>query len=139
MAAAAVGDLPRHDIFFEKFSQSEVITSPSGEKGYAWKLTSTERAHIAEILDVDASQVTIERNIMSHEREECCGCGKYMGLDDMVHNAKYGSVHSSSFMLEVLQNGNKSESPALVIYCSRCTMQYENVPWWSESGGDEWR
>ncbi|KAE8150390.1 RBP protein [Aspergillus avenaceus] len=133
MAAATVADLPRHNIAFEKPPKSEPITFSTGESGYAWELTPTERAHIAEMLNVDISEVTIDKNFMSHEREECRGCGKYMGLDDMVHNAQYGGVHGTAFMLDVLQNGNKNQSPAHVIYCSRCTTQFGIIPWWMES------
>jgi hypothetical protein len=71
---------------------------------------------------------------MSHEREECRACGKHMGLDDMVHNAKYGSVHGVAFMLDVLQNGSRNESPAHVIFCSRCTTQFEKKPFWHNGG-----
>ncbi|KAJ0417934.1 RBP protein [Aspergillus carlsbadensis] len=130
MASAVATELPRHDLPFEKPRPSEVIISPSGEKGYAWELTPSERSHIAEMLNVDVSEITITRNLMSAEREECRSCGKHMGLDDLVHNAKYSGVHGIAFMLDVLRNGNKNESPGHVVFCSRCTTRFDNVTYW---------
>jgi hypothetical protein len=39
-----------------------------------------------------------------------------MGLDEMVHNAKYGAAHGTAFMLDVFQNGARNECPAHDIY-----------------------
>ncbi|KAL3486702.1 RBP protein [Aspergillus germanicus] len=122
MGSAVVLDLPRHDLPFEKPPQSEVITLSSGETAYAWELTPSERSHIAEMLNVE--------NFMSHDREECRTCSKHMGLDDMVHNAKYAGVHGTAFILDVFRNGNKNESPAHAIFCSRCTSRFRNALAW---------
>jgi hypothetical protein len=62
MASAAAADLlPRHVLPFEESPRSELITLPEGEKAYAWKLTPSERSHIAEILNVD-SKVSFEHS-----------------------------------------------------------------------------
>jgi hypothetical protein len=61
MASAAAADLlPRHVLPFEKPPQSELITLSEGEKAYGWKLTPSERSHVAEMLNVD-SKASFER------------------------------------------------------------------------------
>jgi hypothetical protein len=71
---------------------------------------------------------------MSHEREECRCCGKHMGLDDLVHNAKYGCVHSSVFYTECSSDWPKEKKrPARVTFCSPYTPQLERNLWWMES------
>lgn len=67
---------------------------------------------------------------MAQERSVCGGCGKHSGLDDLVHNALHAGIHSAPFMVDVLVNGPKGQSPAHDLVCSRCTTKYEGRFWW---------
>ncbi len=71
---------------------------------------------------------------MNRERSKCNGCGKQSGLDDLVHNALYSGIHSGPFMVDVLTNGPKGQSPAHDLVCSRCTTKHEGSFEWADSG-----
>ncbi|KAG6986666.1 hypothetical protein G7Y79_00074g098630 [Physcia stellaris] len=136
---------------------SEVVDGAGDNLGYRWLLTSKERAHIAGLLNcagmysslspcpVDlppsypSSQhlddITLRGNIMNRERSVCKGCGKHSGLDDLVHNALYLNIHTPTFMLDVLQNGPKNDSPAHWILCSGCGVRHEEQMGWALGGG----
>ncbi|KAK4232698.1 hypothetical protein C8A03DRAFT_39709, partial [Achaetomium macrosporum] len=80
---------------------------------YGWILTDTERAHISDMLDVDISELTLRDNITNSSAPSTVdrGCGKYTGLDDLVHNASYAGIHSAAFIVNVLVNGPGRPSP----------------------------
>ncbi|KAG9029086.1 hypothetical protein FRB95_005735 [Tulasnella sp. JGI-2019a] len=98
---------------------------------YRWILTDVERTHIASLLDIDASEITNEGNTMHQDRAQCT-CGKYSGLDDLIHNALNLGVHCRSFMLDVLINGPQGSSPAHDLSCSHCGQMYAGKFWWYE-------
>ncbi|KAL4885620.1 RBP protein [Aspergillus karnatakaensis] len=123
--------LPAHDLPMDVPSPSEVITSEDGDKAYRWLLTETERAHIAEMLGVPASEITRTGNLMMEDREVCSCCGKHSGLDDLVHNAFYIGIHNKDFMLDILNNGPTGPSPGHSLYCSRCTSKFQMVAIWA--------
>ncbi|KAF4241737.1 hypothetical protein CNMCM8980_002261 [Aspergillus fumigatiaffinis] len=99
-------------------------------KGYCWIMTATERAHIAQMLMVDISELSIRGNIMLQDRGVCSCCGKHTGLDDMVHNAMFAGVHTQEFMLNILKTGPTGPSPAHSIICSRCGTKHEGDYMW---------
>jgi len=45
--------LPIHARAFDKPAPSEMVTGLNGAKAYRWVLTESERAHIAEMLNID--------------------------------------------------------------------------------------
>ncbi|KAG8852022.1 hypothetical protein FRB96_008940 [Tulasnella sp. 330] len=102
---------------------------------YRWILTPVERAHIASLLNVDASIITNEGNTMAQDRVCCKSCGKYSGLDDLIHNALSTGVHCKEFMLDVLTNGTQAKSPAHSLSCSNCGKNYEGSFWWEDDMG----
>ncbi|KAG8864199.1 hypothetical protein FRB96_006020 [Tulasnella sp. 330] len=108
------------------------------EVAYRWILTPVERTHIASLLDVDASAITTEGNIMVGDRVCCKSCGKRSGLDDLVHNALSIGVHCKDFMLDVLINGPKADSPAHPLSCSTCGETYEELFLWAGHPNDPW-
>ncbi|KAL4898862.1 hypothetical protein BDW74DRAFT_184286 [Aspergillus multicolor] len=129
MATASV--LPVHNLLMDTPRPSEPVTASNGEQAYRWLLTETERAHIADMLDVQESEISLSGNIMVQDREVCSGCGKHSGLDDLVHNAYHLGIHNKDFMLNILTNGPKSESPAHDVHCSRCSNRYETRFRWA--------
>ncbi|PKX96287.1 RBP protein [Aspergillus novofumigatus IBT 16806] len=98
--------------------------------GYRWILTPTERSHIAAMLNCDTSDIALNGNIMAQDRQVCKGCGKFSGLDDLVHNAKHLAVHSPTFMLDILKNGPKNGSPPHALSCSSCGVMYDGEFSW---------
>lgn len=53
MATAGVAvPLPAHDRFMEEPAKSKVVLGDNGTKGFVWKVTDTERSHMAEMLNV---------------------------------------------------------------------------------------
>lgn len=70
---------------------------------------------------------------MSRDRQTCQTCGKHSGLDDLVHSAMTTGVHSTNFMLDILQNGPRpgAESAPHCIICSNCGDQFGDDPNWS--------
>ncbi|KAF8451469.1 hypothetical protein BDZ91DRAFT_686919 [Kalaharituber pfeilii] len=98
---------------------------------HKWLLTGEELAHIAELLNVDSSALNInEGNIMNRERAACNSCGKFSGLDDLVHNALARGIHTPNFIIDVLQNGPQNQSPGHEIQCSKCgEMFYGSFRW----------
>ncbi|GKZ27364.1 hypothetical protein AbraIFM66951_004822 [Aspergillus brasiliensis] len=160
--AVSTAHLPSHDVVTGRPPSSETKVLPSGRISYIWMLSDTERSHIAQMLNVDsketlaktkinnivtysfgtASEITLSGTYMKQDREICRTCGKYMGLDDLVHNAKYGSVHSPDFMLDILRNGPKSgETFPHIVFCSRCTTQFQALAWWDDpqNPGQVWK
>ncbi|KAK8142647.1 hypothetical protein G3M48_008448 [Beauveria asiatica] len=129
-------NLPAHTLAMDEPSPSEVVKNSEGDMNYRWIMTDTERAHIANMLDVDASIFSIRGNIMNQERSVCGGCGKHSGLDDLVHNAFYAGIHSAPFMVDVLVNGPKGPSPPHDLVCSRCITKHEGLFGWP--GGFNW-
>ncbi|KAB8217653.1 hypothetical protein BDV33DRAFT_206160 [Aspergillus novoparasiticus] len=83
-------------------------------------MTSQERAHIAGSLDIDESTIPRRGNVMMRERAVCTSCGKHSGLDDLVHSALDCGIHGRTYMLDILQNGAKENSPKHYITCSGC-------------------
>ncbi|KAJ4151586.1 hypothetical protein LMH87_012276 [Akanthomyces muscarius] len=130
MAAAVSVPLPAHALAMDVPRKSELIVSELGDQGYCWVLTDTERAHIATMLETDVSEINLRGNVMDKERFACESCGKHSGLDDLVHNALYGGVHSIPFMLGVLVDGPHGESPAHELVCSRCTTKHKHSARW---------
>ncbi|KAG8978757.1 hypothetical protein FRB94_003039 [Tulasnella sp. JGI-2019a] len=100
--------------------------------GYRWILTDVERTHIASLLNIEESEITKEGNIMGQDRAQCT-CGKYSGLDDLVHNALNLGVHCKNFMLNVLTNGPQGPSPAHDLSCSNCGEMYAGKFFWVPS------
>ncbi|KAF3316699.1 hypothetical protein TWF173_001363 [Orbilia oligospora] len=99
--------------------------------GVRWLLTDEERTSIATLLDVEESTIShISGNIMNRARATCTSCGKYSGLDDMVHNAVEAGIHSNAFVLNVLVNGPHSKSPDHGLKCLRCDSEYEGLFGW---------
>lgn len=70
---------------------------------------------------------------MRQERACCKSCGKYSGLDDLVHNALSIGVHCKDFMLDVLINGPQAESPAHALSCSSCGETFDGWFEWAGS------
>ncbi|KAK6823792.1 hypothetical protein RU639_006262 [Aspergillus parasiticus] len=105
---------------FETPIPSEVVSIPDGTNGYRWIMTSQERAHIAGLLDTDESAIPRGGNVMMRERAVCTSCGKHSGLDDLVHSALDRGIHGRTYMLDILQNGAKENSPKHYITCSGC-------------------
>ncbi|KAF8465519.1 hypothetical protein BDZ91DRAFT_658975 [Kalaharituber pfeilii] len=101
---------------------------------HKWLLTDEELAHIAEMLNVDSSAITNEGNIMNRERAACKSCGKFSGLDDLVHNALARGIHTPEFMVHVLQNGPRNQSPGHEIQCSRCGEMFDGTFFWRIHG-----
>ncbi|RAL12655.1 RBP protein [Aspergillus homomorphus CBS 101889] len=129
--------LPLHQLPLETPSPSEVLDLHSGATGYRWILSDTERGHIADMLDVENKDLlTVRGNRMMQGRAICMGCGKHSGLDDLVHNALYAGIHGRDFMLDVLLNGAKNDSPGHEIVCSGCGTVHEGLFWWIPS--DPW-
>ncbi|EJP65754.1 RBP protein [Beauveria bassiana ARSEF 2860] len=121
-------NVPRHHLSMdEPLLVSEIVTANNGGKAYHWALTDTERAHIANLLNVDATELAVKGTIMNRERSTCNGCGKQSGLDDLVHNALHAGIHSAPFMANVLANGPKGpeEIPPHELTCSRCATKHE--------------
>ncbi|KAK3896670.1 hypothetical protein C8A05DRAFT_20405 [Staphylotrichum tortipilum] len=109
---------------------SKVVKVSNGKIGYSWILTDTERAHISDMLGIDASQLELQGYTMAQERSICRGCGKHSGLDDLVHNALFAGNHSAAFIVDVLINGPKGPSAPHDVVCSRCTTRYEDPFIW---------
>ncbi|PYH44063.1 RBP protein [Aspergillus saccharolyticus JOP 1030-1] len=123
--------LPLHPQPIETPSPSEILLLPSGEKGYHWVLSDAERNHIATMLAVeDTHRLTLRGTRMMQDRAICAGCGKHSGLDDLVHNALYGGVHTTQFMLDVLVHGPKANSPGHQIICSGCGRVHDGLFYW---------
>ncbi|KAI9778294.1 MAG: hypothetical protein M1835_004971 [Candelina submexicana] len=114
--AATLNDLP--------------LTERVGTDGYRWLMTDKERNHIASLLKTDTSAISLRGNIMGQERKVCKSCGKHSGLDDLVHNALSLGIHSKAFMLDVLQNGPKQNSPEHELQCSTCGEMFEGMVGW---------
>ncbi|KAF8461493.1 hypothetical protein BDZ91DRAFT_699495 [Kalaharituber pfeilii] len=102
--------------------------------GHKWLLTGEELAHIAEMLNVDSSTIIIQGNIMNRERDACKSCGKFSGLDDLVHNALARGIHTPKFIVDVLQNGPKNNSPGHEIQCSKCGEMFDGSFSWRAFG-----
>ncbi|GIJ87966.1 hypothetical protein Asppvi_006882 [Aspergillus pseudoviridinutans] len=133
----ALSDLPVHPLAMETPSPSKVITDDDGKNWYNWELTETERAHIASMLETTVP-ITRRANIMNCEREQCHNCGKHSGLDDLVHNALYGGIHSKEFMFDVLQNGPKGPSPKHSLVCSGCGNLHNGAFFWPPHWNTFW-
>ena len=52
--------------------------------------------HKAEFL-FQATKLEMRGNLMGTERTQCQGCGKFSGLDDIVHNALEQGIHNVDF------------------------------------------
>ncbi|GIJ85069.1 hypothetical protein Asppvi_003924 [Aspergillus pseudoviridinutans] len=48
----AITQLPTHPLPLEKPSPSKIITDNAGKDSYTWKLTESERSHIADMLNI---------------------------------------------------------------------------------------
>ncbi|KAF8462134.1 hypothetical protein BDZ91DRAFT_662563 [Kalaharituber pfeilii] len=103
---------------------------------HKWLLTGEELSHIAEMLNVDSSVIIKEGNIMNRERTACKSCGKFSGLDDLVHNALALGIHTPKFILHVLQNEPQNQSPGHEIQCSKCGEIFDGSFWWIP--GSDW-
>ncbi|KAF7590131.1 hypothetical protein BBP40_003244 [Aspergillus hancockii] len=101
--------------------------------GYRWVLSDAERAHITSMLKTNTETITLHGNIMAQERRVCASCGKYSGLDDLVHNALALGIHSDSFMLDVLRIGPRNPSPPHDLLCSNCGELHDGAFWWIPS------
>ncbi|KAA8649288.1 hypothetical protein EYZ11_013484 [Aspergillus tanneri] len=91
--------------------------------GYRWLLTPVERSRVASMLHCDVSEISLDSIVMRQNREVCNGCGKYVGLDDFVYNAKRLGVHSPAFMIDILRECGERNSDELE--CSECGTMYE--------------
>ncbi|KAF8453704.1 hypothetical protein BDZ91DRAFT_668483 [Kalaharituber pfeilii] len=103
---------------------------------HKWLLTGEEIAHVAEMLNIDSSAITIDGNIMNRERAACKSCGKFSGMDDLVNNALARGIHNPEFIIEVLKNGPKNQSPGHEIQCSKCGEMFDGSFSWGPWG--EW-
>ncbi|KAA8648673.1 uncharacterized protein ATNIH1004_004558 [Aspergillus tanneri] len=108
------------------------LSEPTNVEGrYRWMLTPTERSRVALMLHCDVSEITLDSIVMRQDREACNGCGKYVGLDDFVYNAKRLGVHSPAFMIDVLRecgesNGNmRKTGQSHILECSECGSMYK--------------
>lgn len=72
---------------------------------------------------------------MNRDRAVCRRCGMHSGLDDLVHNALYGGIHGSEFMLDVLRHGPKGPSLQHRVVCSDCGAVHEGTFGWSVHHG----
>ncbi|EPS45516.1 hypothetical protein H072_542 [Dactylellina haptotyla CBS 200.50] len=96
--------------------------------GYHWLLTNEERQHIAEILEIDESNLAhVSHTPINRSRMTCTQCGKRSGLDDVVQSAHELGVHTSAFMINVLVNGLKANGPVHGMDCSRCGERFDGV------------
>ncbi|KAL4961054.1 RBP protein [Aspergillus stella-maris] len=101
--------------------------------GFRWIITPEERAHIGSLLDCHGSDISRPATLMVQDHKICTGCGKHSGLDDLIQNALSLGIHSASFMLDVLQNGPKKDSPAHELFCSRCGVKHSEMFLWIPS------
>ncbi|KAL4907109.1 hypothetical protein BDW74DRAFT_175895 [Aspergillus multicolor] len=99
---------------------------------YIWHITDPERAHIASLLGCPVSKITAKRTYMQAGREVCRTCSKPSGLDDLVSTAMAQGVHSTAFMLDVLANGPKGNSPSHGVHCSGCGGKFGRLVYWEE-------
>lgn len=79
----------------------------------------------------------MQGNTMNTGRMTCKCCGKRSGLDNMVHNAAQIGIHGKAFMVDVLVDGPKGQSPAHAISCSQCGETFDGMAYWLEEGN--WR
>ncbi|KAG8879006.1 hypothetical protein FRB98_005868 [Tulasnella sp. 332] len=107
---------------------TELVTD-GDNVAYIWVLTPLERAHIASLLGVDASIIR-KGPFMAQERTSCQSCGKYSGLDDLVHSALSAGIHCKDFILDVLVNGTEAEGPARTMICSTCKESFKGEFHW---------
>ncbi|KAF3938920.1 hypothetical protein ABW19_dt0200723 [Dactylella cylindrospora] len=111
-------------------SEVRPIEEVVGPDAIKWITTNEERESIAQALDIDASLFAHrDGNVMAQHREQC-SCGKYSGLDDLVHDALKLGVHSKQFMADVLVNGPSGPSPAHGLNCSKCGNMFTSVFHW---------
>ncbi|KAM3452558.1 hypothetical protein MY3296_004447 [Beauveria thailandica] len=125
--------LPIHDLPMDKPAPSEVFQYED-KTLYNWKLTQTEHAHIASMLNMEASELKLRGSNFLQDRSECGKCGKYSGMDDFVHNALYAGIHSVEFMKDFLLGKIKQTTPYTEhdVICSRCdTKHTETFRWGS--------
>ncbi|KAL3462354.1 RBP protein [Aspergillus heterothallicus] len=115
---------------------ASAITERTHEGAYRWIVTPEGRAHIASLLGCNVTHITRTATLMAHDRRTCTGCGKPSGLDDLVHNALGQRIHSASFILDVLENGPKNDSPAHELFCSGCGVKHVGEFMWIPS--DPW-
>ncbi|KAL5342013.1 RBP protein [Aspergillus crustosus] len=106
------------------------ISEPCADGGYLWILTPEEREHIASLLNCDIDKVSINANHMVQDRQACTNCGKISGLDDLVQNALSRGVHPTSFILDVLENGPRDDSPEHDLACSTCGVIFKAAIRW---------
>ncbi|KAJ3495415.1 hypothetical protein NLG97_g3414 [Lecanicillium saksenae] len=133
-----VSVLPLHDLEMSEPASSEVHQF-KGETFYCWILSDTERAHIADMLQMDVADLKMKGSNSTKDRAKCRGCGKYSGFDDFVHNALYGGVHSVDFMRDyILGNINPGEGRVTHdLTCSRCSAVHDDVGYWDHEF--QWR
>ncbi|KAL4899969.1 tannase and feruloyl esterase-domain-containing protein [Aspergillus multicolor] len=112
-------------------------TERTSDGGYRWILTPDKRVHIASMLDCDLHRVSLHGNVMVQNRAQCA-CGKFSGLDDLVQNVLAAGIHSTTFMLDVLEHGPKNGSPSHTLSCSACGAAYEGLWDWRHAGGSVW-
>ncbi|KAL4745797.1 hypothetical protein BDW72DRAFT_207882 [Aspergillus terricola var. indicus] len=109
------------------------LSELTSDGAYRWIITPEERAHIARLLDCDASTISRQATLMAQDRQVCEGCGKYSGLDDLIQNALSLGVHSAEFMLDVLTNGPRNNSPGHELLCSSCGVKHSETFYWIPS------
>ncbi|KAF7179352.1 hypothetical protein CNMCM7691_008285 [Aspergillus felis] len=100
--------------------------------GYRWIITPEERSNMASLLgcEENVSDIYMKAVHMDNDRAVCATCSKPAGMDDLVQNALMLNVHSSKFMLDILQNGTDNKSPGHELMCSKCGTKHEGVQGW---------
>ena len=127
---------------------------------HRWILTDDEKEHIGDLLGINGmisallstspspfcgiahkpivSDIAIHGTVMNRKRVVCKTCGKFSGLDDLVHNAKHMNIHGVRFMCDVLKNGPKGVSPLHTIWCSQCGEEHDGVFGWPFPQKQDW-
>ncbi|OAA49042.1 RNA binding protein [Beauveria brongniartii RCEF 3172] len=125
--------LPMHDLPVDEPAPSQVFEF-EGKTLYNWVLSKAEHAHIASMLEMEASELKLKGSNFLQDRSQCDGCGKHSGMDDFVHNALYAGIHSVEFMKDFLLGKTKQTTPYTEheVVCSRCTTKHkETKSWWA--------
>ncbi|ATY61386.1 RNA binding [Cordyceps militaris] len=123
--------LPMHNLPMDEPAASEVFEY-NNQTFYCWKLSETERAHIASMLNMDATDLKLKGNNFLQDRSQCSGCGKHSGMDDFVHNALFAGIHSVEFMKDFLLGKTEQATPYTEheVTCSRCSTKHDETKSW---------
>ncbi|GBE78847.1 hypothetical protein BKA93DRAFT_826928 [Sparassis latifolia] len=103
---------------------------------YLWYIDEAESIHLSELLGVDFHRLGITGVLIDGPKMKCENCGKYTGLDDIVHSALEDGIHRKEYLVKVLEERESHASPPHVVRCSTagCSRAYEEPRGW----GSRW-